>query len=55
MRTYDENDQTYKAVSKTTGFAKYHLVNSYPFADIYEIDPQYVKDLNITPVLGKQK
>lgn len=55
MRTYDNNDLTYKGVSKTTGFAKYHLVNSYPFADVYEIDPQYLNQLNYTPVLGKQK
>jgi hypothetical protein len=55
MRTYDENDATYKFVSKTDGFAKYHLVDSYPFADVYEIDQQYVGDLNTTPILGKQK
>lgn len=55
MRTYDDNDQTYKLVSKDPGFSKYHLVNSYPFADIYEIDPQYVSQLNTTPILGKQK
>ena len=55
MRTYDNNDLTYKAVSKTVGFKKYHLVDSYPFADVYEIDPQYLNQLNYTPVLGKQK
>ncbi len=55
MRTYDNNDLTYKFVSKTTGFAKYHLVDSYPFADVYEIDAKYLDQLNYTPILGKQK
>jgi len=55
MRTYDNTDQTYKAVSKSPGFKKYHLVQSYPFADVYELDPQYFNQLNYTPILGKQK
>lgn len=55
MRTYDNNDLTYKGVSKSPGFAKYNLVDSYPFADIYELDSKYLGDLNYTPVLGKQK
>lgn len=55
MRTYDTSDLTYKDVSQSPGFAKYHLVDSYPFADVYEIDPQYLDQLNYTPVLGKQK
>lgn len=55
MRTYDNNDLTYKGVSKSPGFSKYNLVDSYPFADIYEIDAKYLNDLNYTPTLGKQK
>lgn len=55
MRTYDDNDLTWKAVSKTTGFALYDKVASYPFADIYEIKPQYVGQLNTEPIFGKQK
>ena len=55
MRTYDESDLTYKSVSKAPGFKKYHLVDCYPFADVYEIDSQYLNQLNYTPVLGKQK
>ncbi len=55
MRTYDDNDSTWKAVSKTQALSKYNLVEKYPFADIYEIKPEYVKDLNTKPVLGKQK
>jgi len=55
MRTNDLNDQTFKLVHKTPGFKKYHLVGHYQFADIYEIDAQYVSQLHTTPVLGKQK
>lgn len=55
MRTYDMSDMTYKAVSKTPDLAKYDLVGKYPFADIYELQPQYLKDLNTEPVFGKQK
>lgn len=46
MRTYDENDQTYKGVSQSEGFAKYNLVESYPFADVYELEEQYLNDLH---------
>ncbi len=55
MRTYDNNDLTYKGVSKTEGFKKYHLVDSYPFADVYQLDDKYLPQLNTEPVLGKQK
>lgn len=46
MRTYDQNDQTFKTVSKSPGFLKYRLVKTYPFADIYEIQPEYLQYLN---------
>ena len=55
MRTYDKNDLTYAGVYQTAGFKKYHLVASYPFADVYELDEKYLPDLNTEPVLGKQK
>ncbi|HCM37737.1 MAG: Glycosyl transferase family 2 [Candidatus Gottesmanbacteria bacterium GW2011_GWB1_43_11] len=55
MRTYDDNDLTWKTVSRTPGFASYTLVAKYPFADVYEIQPEYVKQLNTAPILGKQK
>jgi hypothetical protein len=55
MRTYDENDLTYKGVSKSEGLKKYHLVASYPFADVYEINTEYLGQLKTKPVLGKQK
>jgi len=55
MRTHDTNDLTFKAVKDTKGLEKYTLVDHFPFADIYEIKPEYVGQLNMTPTLGKQK
>ena len=55
MRTNDLNDSTFKAVHVTKGFAKYNLVGHYPFADIYELKPEYLKTLNTKPSLGPQK
>lgn len=55
MRTYDNEDMTYKAVSKTPDLIKYNLVGKYPFADIYELKPEFLPDLITKPILGKQK
>ncbi len=56
MRTYDDSDQTYKLIKNTVGFKEdYALIQHFPFADIYEIKPQYLGGLNYEPVLGKQK
>ena len=55
MRTHDDNDLTFKGVKDAPGFVKYELVDSYPFADIYELKEEYLSDLNTTPVFGKQK
>lgn len=54
MRTNDENDQTFRLTNKEA-LLKYELVNSYPFADIYQLKPEYFGQLNTEPVLGKQK
>lgn len=55
MRTYDNNDQTYKFVSQTGELSDYQLVGKYPFADIYELKPEYLNTLITKPILGKQK
>lgn len=55
MRTYDNNDNTYREVSKANDLGKYKLIGQYPFADIYQIKDEYVKDLITKPILGKQK
>ena len=57
MRTNDINDSTFKLVSKSVAYRNgdYTLINHYPFADIYELKPQFIKGLNTKPILGKQK
>lgn len=55
MRTNDPNDSTFKLLKGKPGLERYRLVGSYPFADIYELKPQYLDTLNTTPSLGKQK
>jgi hypothetical protein len=46
MRTNDVNDQTFKLIKGTTALAKYDKKGSFPFADIYELKPQYVSQLH---------
>lgn len=55
MRTNDDNDQTFRLVKEAPGFAKYTLIESYPFADIYELKPEYVDQLITEPILPKQR
>ncbi|MEK7150862.1 MAG: hypothetical protein AAB783_01550 [Patescibacteria group bacterium] len=55
MRTYSEDDSTWRFVSRSSGFERYNLVGTYPFADIYELKPEYMADLQTDAVLGKQK
>lgn len=53
MRTHDNNDLAWREVNDAPGFENYHLVDSYPFADIYELDEEYLSDLNTKPIFGK--
>ena len=57
MRTNDNNDSTFKLISKTKAYRQgwYELVDAYPFADIYELKPEYSGRLTTKPILGKQK
>lgn len=55
MRTNDLNDGTFKAIHMSSGLKKYNLVGHYPFADIYELKPEFMGTLNATASLGKQK
>lgn len=41
MRTNDTNDLTFRLVSRTDALEKYNLVQSFPFADIYELKDEY--------------
>ena len=56
VRTYDDNDQVYKLIKNTVGFKNnYNKVQSFPFADIYEIKPEFLDRLNYEPIFGRQK
>lgn len=56
LRTYDDNDQTYKLIKNTVGFKNnYNLVSHFPFADIYELKSEYLGQLNYEPIFGRQK
>ena len=55
MRTNDLNDSTFKLLFKNSALLKYDLVGQYPFADIYQLKPEFISQLNTKPSLGKQK
>jgi hypothetical protein len=55
MRTYDDNDLTWKNVKDSKGFERYNKVQAYPFADIYELKPEFVKNLQYEEIFSKQK
>lgn len=55
MRTYDDNDLTWKNVKDAKGFKYYNKVQTFPFADIYELKPEYVKNLQYEEIFSKQK
>ena len=54
MRTHDDNDLTWRFVSRTEGFTRYELVDSYPFADIYQLKEEYLSTLETEPVFGSK-
>ncbi len=55
MRTNDINDQTFKVVRTSPGFKKYTLIEHFPFADIYELNPRYLDQLHVISYYGKKK
>ncbi len=50
VRTYDNNDLTWKKIKNSKALKKYNLVAKYPFADVYALKNQYVKNLNTKPI-----
>ena len=53
MRTNDVNDQTFRTIRFNPEFRNdFILKEHYPFADVYEIKPQSVKDLHTQPIPG---
>lgn len=55
MRTNDSSDTTFKLLKNNPEFTDYRLINSYPFADIYQLKDQYLAQLNTQPILPQQK
>lgn len=55
MRTHDTNDLTFKEVGKSAAIRKYHLVANYPFADVYELNDEFLPQLQTEAILGKQR
>lgn len=55
MRTYDDSDLTWKMIKNRPGLKMYKLVHAFPFADIYELKPEYVKNLITEPIFQHQK
>lgn len=52
MRSNDLNDQTFRLLQKNKEFKNdYTMVQHLPFADVYEIKPQYLKNLHTKPSL----
>lgn len=45
MRTNDVNDLTFRLIKDSPGFSHYDLVDSYPFADIYQLKEEYLDNL----------
>lgn len=53
LRTGDLNDQTYKLLQHNSEFKNDFVEREhYPFADVYEIKPQYVANLHTQPIPG---
>ncbi len=50
MRTHDDNDSTFRLLKGNRELENYKLVNKYPFADIYELKPEFLADLHTEPV-----
>lgn len=46
MRTHDMNDLTYRLIYNNPELADFSLIHHYPFADIYELKPQYLSQLH---------
>jgi hypothetical protein len=46
LRTNDMNDLTFRSIYKSPGFKYYDKVRSFPFADIYQIKPEFETSLH---------
>lgn len=55
VRTYDDNDLTWRSIKKSPAISLYKKVASFPFADVYELDDRYLQNLNTEPILKNSK
>jgi hypothetical protein len=56
MRTNDTNDMTFRILQGHPSWEKkYQLINHFPFADIYELKPEYVSLLKPLPKIANNK
>lgn len=54
LRTHDTNDLTFSALRFNKLFTqRYQLVNHFPFADIYELKPEFVDNLRMLPAIAE--
>ncbi len=53
MRTNDNTDQTFKLTNESEQLFKYERIHAFPFADIYELKPEYLDTLQTEPVTEK--
>lgn len=52
VRSYSDDDSTWRLLKDNPGFKeRYKKVDSYPFADIYQLDDKYLDDLITEPIL----
>ena len=54
VRTNSIDDSTWRAMQDNPGFQRFQLVDHYPFADIYELKPEYLPDLVTEPILRQK-
>lgn len=55
VRTHSDDDSTWRLIKNTPGLQKYDLVAEYPFADVYQLQAEYLDEVETKPTLGKQK
>jgi hypothetical protein len=54
MRTNSSDDSTWRAMEGNPGFDHFQLVDHYPFADVYELKPEFLPDLITEPILRQK-
>ena len=55
VRSHSDTDSTWRLLKDNRGFTEYYeKVDSYPFADIYELRPEHLPSLITEPILKKR-